>query len=411
MSALENAALLIQNGHPDLAIPIIDAELARDPQNWECHVNIGIAYRLTNKFQLAVLHQNLATQLQPENAVAWHNRGVTQTELGDFKGAFLSHQKAYTLCQTSRQMCLAYAYALMRYGKFEAAWPLWEQARNHIAALREFRIPIWDGTQSLEGKRIVVIREGGFGDSILFLRWMAELQDRGANTSFYTQENEAGIFVGHPWINHVLTDEESVSPKNFDFCASILSLPALLNCKADAIPSAERYIMARPDDVRLMREVIPRGTKPLVGICWGAEEGGVTKRSRTISDEQIEILKDADVQWISLWPGHRLPWMWDAPVRNWSDTAALITHLDAVVSVDTAVLHLSSAMGKRTIGMVPIGSDWKFFRGVSPSPWYPSLEVITNDDPVKWTGAVQKALDALTPRTQDVPSMPHAKTV
>jgi Flp pilus assembly protein TadD len=151
MSALENAALLIQNGHPDLAIPMIDAELARDPQNWECHVNIGIAYRLTNKFQLAVLHQNLATQLQPENAVAWHNLGVTQTELGDFKGSFLSHQKAYTLCQTSRQMCLAYAYALMRYGKFEAAWLLWEQSRNHIAALKEFRIPIWDGKQSLEG--------------------------------------------------------------------------------------------------------------------------------------------------------------------------------------------------------------------------------------------------------------------
>jgi hypothetical protein len=239
------------------------------------------------------------------------------------------------------------------------------------------------------------MREGGFGDSILFLRWMAELQDRGANTSFYTQENEAGIFVGHPWINHVLTDEESVNPKNFDFCASILSLPALLNCKADAIPAAERYIMARPDDVRLMREIVPRGTKPLVGICWGAEEGEVKKRSRTISDAQIEILKDADVQWISLWPGHRLPWMWDAPVRNWSDTAALITHLDAVVSVDTAVAHLAGAMGKKTQIIVPLGSDWKWFRNLTTSPWYPCASVVHNDDPVSFKSALLKVKDGL----------------
>ena len=88
--------------------------------------------------------------------------------------------------------------------------------------------------------------------------------------------------------------------------------------------------------------------------------------------------------------------MSELPVKDWSEMAALITHLDAVVSVDTAVAHLSGAMGKQTQIIVPLGSDFKWFRDISTSPWYPSVEIIHNDDPVKWTGAVQKALDGIS---------------
>ena len=138
----------------------------------------------------------------------------------------------------------------MRYGKFQLAWPLWEKARYHTSFWEVPGIPLWTGEEPLEGKRILVFKEGGYGDTIMFLRWMAELQDRGAETALHVWDKQAGLFVGHPWVNRVLTDEEPIDPKQFDYCASIMSLPALLDCKADAIPCAERYIMAHPDDIR-----------------------------------------------------------------------------------------------------------------------------------------------------------------
>ena len=387
-----NPALLIENGYPELAIPRLEEQLSADPQNWEYNVNIGVAYRLTSQFQLALLHQTLATQLKPDQAPAWHNLGVTLTELGDFDRAYVAHRTACSLSPYNQQMLLALAYALMRYGKFEEAWPLWEAARYHKYFWEIPGIPLWNGKESLEGKKLLVTKEGGYGDAILFLRWIAELQDRGAETFLQTTDEQAGLFVGHPWINHVVTEEEPINPKNYDFSISMLSLPALLNCKADAIPAAERYIVARPEKVSQMREIVSRGTRPLVGICWGAEEGLVPKRSRTISDREIEPLKEADVQWISLWPGHKLPWMEYVQLVDWSDTAALITHLDAVVSVDTAVAHIAGAMGQKTQIITPLGSDWKFFRNLTTSPWYPSVELIRNDSPTSWAGAVQKAL-------------------
>jgi tetratricopeptide (TPR) repeat protein len=387
--------VLLQGGHPEMAISQLDAKLAADPQNWEYHTNIGIGYRMTNQFQLALLHHTLATQIMPAAAVVWHNLGVTKTELGDFEGAFLAHQKAYNCEPDNQQVCLGYAYCLLRYGKFEEAWPLWEQARYHTSFWEMPGLALWTGEEPLEGKKILIFMEGGYGDSIMFLRWMAELKDRGAITFLSAFEKQARLFVGHPWVDHVLTDKDYLDPEKFDYSASIMSLPALLRCKADAIPAATRYIMAHPDEVLRYRGKIHRGKKPIVGICWGAEEGVVPKKSRTISDAEIEPLKGADVDWVSLWPGHRLPWMSEYPVSDWSDTAALITQLDCVVSVDTAVAHLSAAMGKSTKIIVPLGSDWKWFRNITTSPWYPSVELIRNDDPVKWTGAIQKVLDGV----------------
>jgi hypothetical protein len=387
--------VLLQNGHPEMAISQLDTKLAADPQNWEHHVNIGIGYRMVSRFDLALLHLKLATQIKPEMSAAWHNLGVTWTELGDFKEAFLAHQQAYNCEPDNQQVCLGYACCLLRYGKFEMAWPLWEQARYRTSFWELPGVKLWTGEESLEGKKILVFMEGGYGDAILFLRWCAELQDRGAFVYLQAFKEQAELFVGHPWVHCVLTSDEPVNAQNFDYCASIMSLPALLKCTADKIPAADRYIMPHPDNVRAYRSKVHRGTKPLVGICWGAEEGVVPKRSRTIPDADIAILREADVDWFSLWPGHRLPWMNEVPIKSWADTAALITHLDAVVSVDTAVMHLAAAMGKRTMALVPIGSDWKWFRGINPSPWYSSLGVVTNDDPVKWTGGVKRALDGI----------------
>ena len=382
--------VLLQNGHPDLAIPMLDAKIAKDPNNWEHHVNIGIAYRLTSNFLLALLHQNLAVQNRPDSPRAWHNLGITRTEIGDFDGAFVAHSKAYELAPDNQQVCLAMAYALMREGKIEMAWPLWEQARFQKSFWPVPGIKLWTGVEDIKGKKILVLTEGGYGDSIFFLRWLPFLKDRGATVHFQTFDNQCGIFRGHPWLDEVVRNSAGIVPKDFDYCVSIMSLPALLNQKADQIPCAEHYIEARPADVARSGNLVKRSSKPLIGICWGAEENLVPKRSRTIPDEQIETLRDCPVDWVSLWPKHALPWMKEIPMRDWSDTAALIHHLDVVVSADTAVMHLAAAMGKLTYAIVPCGSDWKWFRGDAPSPWYPSLHVIRNDDPISWNSAIEK---------------------
>jgi hypothetical protein len=382
--------VLLQNGHPEMAIPMLEEKLAKEPGNWEHHVNIGVAYRLTNNFLLALLHQNLSVQIKPDAPQTWHNLGITKTEVGDFDGAFLACKEAYKLAPDHQQVCLAMAYALMREGKIETAWPLWEQARFQTSFFPVPGIKQWTGVEDLKGKKVIVTKEGGYGDSIFYLRWCSFLMDMGAEVYFHVWDKQMGIFKGHPWITDVIPNSSPIAPKEFDYCVSIMSLPALLGCKAEEIPCANHYIEARPSDIARFYSLVHRNGKPLVGICWGAEENGISKRLRTIPDEEIKTLRELPVDWISLWPGHRLPWMNEIPLKDWPDTAALVHHLDSVVSVDTAVLHLSGAMGKPTTAVVPLGSDWKWFRKGEDSPFYPSMKVIRNDDPVSWKSAIEK---------------------
>jgi hypothetical protein len=381
--------LLLQNGHPHLAIPMLEEKLGKDPQNWEHHVNIGIAYRLTGNFILALLHQNLAVQNKPTSAQAWHNLAITKTEIGDFDGAFVAQRRAYELEPHQSQVLLGMACALMREGKIHLAWPLWEEAR-YKQTFSEFpKVPLWTGTEDLKDKRLLVMREGGFGDSIMFLRWFPELLDRGAVVYFQCWEEQVGLFQGHPWISHVFSEKLAIAPRDFDYCVSLLSLPAVLNCQPDKIPCAEHYIEAIPDRKEMFHVEHFNG-KPLVGICWGAEEQGFQKATRSISDAEIEPFQDCSAAWFSLWPGHRTEWMSAVSLKDWGDTAALISNLDLVVSADTAVAHLAGAMGKPTFLIVPVGSDWRWFRGMDTSPWYPSMKIFRSTEPGSFKTAIEK---------------------
>jgi len=61
----------------------------------------------------------------------------------------------------------------------------------------------------------------------------------------------------------------------------------------------------------------------------------------------------------------------DDRLRDFADTAALVSHLDLVVAVDTSVVHLAGAMGRPAWVLLPWAADWRWLTGRADSPWYP----------------------------------------
>ena len=77
-------------------------------------------------------------------------------------------------------------------------------------------------------------------------------------------------------------------------------------------------------------------------------------------------------------------------MKDFSDTAALIESLDLIISVDTSTAHLAGALGKPVWILNRYDSCWRWLRGQSDSPWYPTATIYQQGSPGDWGGVIEK---------------------
>ncbi len=80
---------------------------------------------------------------------------------------------------------------------------------------------------------------------------------------------------------------------------------------------------------------------------------------------------------------------------DFSDTAALISQLDLVISVDTSVAHLAGALGKPVWILVTDAPDWRWLLGRDDSPWYPSARLFRQRETREWGSVAALVHEAL----------------
>jgi Glycosyltransferase family 9 (heptosyltransferase) len=82
-------------------------------------------------------------------------------------------------------------------------------------------------------------------------------------------------------------------------------------------------------------------------------------------------------------------------LRDFSDTAALISNLDLVISVDTSVAHLAGALSKPVWILLPFIPDWRWLLDRDDSPWYPTARLFRQDHTRVWDGVVARVREAI----------------
>jgi len=66
--------------------------------------------------------------------------------------------------------------------------------------------------------------------------------------------------------------------------------------------------------------------------------------------------------------------------NDYDDTAALVAELDLVISVPTAVCHLSGALGKECWALTPLRPTWFWCLKDGAMPWHSSIKIIRRAD-------------------------------
>jgi len=152
----------------------------------------------------------------------------------------------------------------------------------------------------------------------------------------------------------------------------------------------------------LMRVRYTRGGRKRIGFCWRAEESGSPRKIRSLSagetDRIIESLPCAvNANVLSLSPRFGSIYgehqqqepafllVENDKINTWKKAIDYISHLDFVITVDTAVAHLAGLLRLPTLLLLPCASDWKWGVNRNWGPWYgEQLQYFRNQDPVKW---------------------------
>jgi ADP-heptose:LPS heptosyltransferase len=79
-----------------------------------------------------------------------------------------------------------------------------------------------------------------------------------------------------------------------------------------------------------------------------------------------------------------------AQLDDFSDTAALISALDVVITVDTSVAHMAGALGKPVWILLPFHPDFRWLRDRSDSPWYPTAKLFRQTRRDVWSDVLEQ---------------------
>jgi hypothetical protein len=158
--------------------------------------------------------------------------------------------------------------------------------------------------------------------------------------------------------------------------------------------------------VERWRQRLGAPTLRRIGLCWAGRPQYHNDATRSVALERLRPLTSvAGVEWVSLQKQVRdsdraalsassvLPL--GEGLEDFSDSAALISLLDLVISVDTAVAHLAGALGRPVWLLLPFSPDWRWLLDRDDSPWYPTARLFRQASPEGWTELVQRVVEAL----------------
>ncbi len=228
--------------------------------------------------------------------------------------------------------------------------------------------------------------EQGAGDSIQFARFLTLAARRCQSLLLVCPDHLTRLLQTVPGIARIYNAGD-IPLSAFDTYCPLMSLPKCLGIDTlDDIPAPVPYLTVPPSDL-VVRRSDPQALH--IGICWaGSPTQGNDRNRSTRFDDWLPLLKTPGVVWHSLQKGPTVTQIqdcpvplvkWDALLRDYADTAAIVQQLDYVITVDTSVAHVAGALAKPTWVLLCYNADWRWLEAGETSPYYPSLRLFRQE--------------------------------
>jgi Flp pilus assembly protein TadD len=360
----------------------------------------------------ALLRRALALSPSDSNAAA--NLGWVLAESGRQEEGLAVLDRLVDAQSEDPEMRLMRALVELKRGNFSAGWRDYgARFASRASVPRPFQYPDW-GASSPARKRVLVFGEQGLGDQIMFASCLPDLFREAASSVIDCDPRLAPLFArSFPSASVHGTRQDDPAPPWLDALGAvdmqipIGDLPRRYRQRLSDFPRHGGYL--RPDPVKVGRyaqRLDALGPGVAIGLSWrgGTQSSRAALRSVGLAGMAPLIARIADerpAKWVSL---QYTPCSeelaafrdrtgvtihhWQEAIDDYDDTAALVTALDVVVTVCTAVVHLAGALGRPAVVMVPIAAEWRYGASVETMPWYPSVRLLRQSVAGDWRGVL-----------------------
>jgi tetratricopeptide (TPR) repeat protein len=389
---------LLQDGRTSEAAQCCRAAIAADESDAEAWFGLGNALRLAGDVPAALEAFERAARLDPDHPDLLINLSATQCDAGEIDAAIQTGCRAVALRPSSPLARYNLSVALLTAGRMSDGWKLYEARWNcpgYYGTLLLLPQSIWDGADPA-GKTILLRAEQGCGDTIQFARYVPMLAARGANVVLECQPELKSILTSLDGGATIVARGEP--PGRFDYHLPLLSLPLHFATTLETIPADGPYLRADPARTDVWRHRLAGLHGFKCGIVWRGSPRHRNDKERSMPLSALAPLAGMEgVRFFSLQKEgigqHEplaIPDMIDLSrdLRDFADTAAALTQMDLVISVDTAVAHLAGALGRPVWTLLPRVADWRWMRDTDRSPWYPTMRLFRQATSSQWAPVI-----------------------
>ena len=352
-----------------------------------------VLYLLGHTQYMLGRYTDAATALQVSVSIdtgqphAENDLSATLFALGHDEEALAPLRRALAIQPDFPEASETMAIELLRNGDLREGWHHYEaRFRSRLGAVNQhdFPQPRWDGREAIAGRTILLHAEQGVGDVLMFARYAGLVAARGARVILGVHRGVASVLAGLPGVSGLVEYGDPLP--RFDCYAPLLSLPHLLGTELDNIPAEVPYLFAAPDRVLTWKRRLGPRVGNRIGVVFSGNPDHPDDHRRSIPLAQLAPLlspgrgREFHVLQQEIRATDRvvldtLPHVREhsGAIQDFADTAALISLMDVVVTVDTAVAHLAGAMGWPVWLLLAFKPDWRWMWQREDSPWYPTM--------------------------------------
>jgi tetratricopeptide (TPR) repeat protein len=384
-----NLALVLKDsGQTDDALRWFDEAVRIRPDFANAHFNRGNLLLDVGRLDEAIESYRRSLALNPADAGVFCKLGVAHYDQGKLDLALAAFDRAIALQPNYPEVRRNRGLALLAQGDYERGWSefAWRLECEGFGK-RQFSQPQWDGSP-LAGRTLLAHAEQGLGDTLQFIRYAPLVEESGGRVLLEVQAALLPLLRQSGFGKWIIQPGPTAG---FDVQCPLMSLAGYLPDRDGRPFWREPYLTADPQLVADWGARLSDMPGFKVGIVWAGNPDHPHDRFRSVRLAEFAPLAHIHgVQLISLQKGAGrreldaispgLPLVdlaaeLDASTGAFMDTAAVMSHLDLVITVDTSIAHLAGGLGTNVWVALHASPDWRWLNRGTRTPWYPSMRL------------------------------------